>query len=253
MKIFLSKLISAFVIPPGCFVIALLFLFFFVPRRFKGVMLFAALLFYAMSIQPVSDALLKPLENAYPPITAAEAVASPPQAIVVLGAGSIIGSPEAGEKEDTLSADAVKRALYAFTLRNKYLVPIVFSGGKVFDYEQETEAAVAKRLYESLGLPARRFVAEGESRNTWENAQETAKLKYKTVILVSSAYHMKRAIYCFEKNGMTVIPAPTDYKTDRGRKYDVLSYMPSNIYFRNTCLAFHEYVGLLYYVVAYRK
>jgi len=213
--------------------------------------------FYAVSIQPVSDFLLKPLENAWPPLS--EYLDKDwPQAIIVLGGGTVQGSPEAGKGKDTLSADALKRAVYAYTLRDTFAVPIVFTGGKVFDYAQEPEAAAAGRLFESLGLDSERIILETKSRNTWENARECAKLfseekiEIKRAILVTSAYHVKRGVYCFERNGIYVMPAPTDYKCERGRRYDFLSFMPSMMSLQNTYFALHEYVGLLYYVIAYR-
>jgi len=249
--IFISKLFTVLLLPPGCFFLGLILLIFFVPRRFKYFMVLITLFFYVLSIQPVSDFLLKPLEDAYPPLSA-EASGDWPQAIVVLGGGTIQGSPEAGTGRDTLSSDAMKRAVYAFTLRDIFPVPIIFSGGKVFEYDQEAEAVAAGRLYESLGLPPEQFIAETESRNTWENAVETAKLGIERAILVTSAYHIKRGIYCFENNGITVIPAPTDYKCDRIRKYDFLSFLPSNGALNNTYIALHEYIGLLYYIIIYR-
>jgi len=244
-------------LPPGFFILVLL-LFIFIPRRFKPFLLMITISFYLLSIRPVSDFLLKPLENAYPPLSA-DVERNWPQAVVVLGGGIVQGSPEAGAGHDTLSPDAVKRAVYAFTLRDIFPVPIIFSGGKVFENGQESEAAAAGRLYESLGLPQRRFIAESKSRNTWENARETAKLlseknhEQKKIILVTSAYHVKRGVYCFERNGISVIPAPTDYKCDRGRKYDFFSFVPSMDYLRNSWLALHEYVGLFYYIVSYRN
>jgi uncharacterized SAM-binding protein YcdF (DUF218 family) len=244
-----SKILTTLILPPGCFVIVLLIIVLFVPRRFKAFPAFVMMFLYAFSIQPVSDFFMKPLENAYPPLSK-EFSKSWPDAIVVLGGGTVIGSPETEEGHDALASDALNRAVYAYTLRGLFNAPIVFSGGKVFDYNQESEASAAGKLLETLGLPSRRFVAEDQSRTTWENARETAKMGYKKVILVTSAYHMKRSVYCFEQNGMTVATAPTDYKTDRGRKYDVISFMPSMNSFRNTYLAFHEYVGLLYYIIA---
>lgn len=279
--IFISKLLTALLLPPGCFFLALVLLTIFVPRKLRGFTLAVTLLLYILSIQPISDFLLRPLENAYSPLPvddiavirnfiSKEADALPctankdtingvwPQAIVVLGDGTIQGSPEAGEGRDTLSPGAMKRVVYAFTLRDVYAIPFVFSGGKVFEHNQETEAAAAGRLFTKLGLPARRFIGESESRNTWENAKETAALfaerkpVVERAILVTSAYHVKRAVYCFERNGISVIPAPTDYKCDRGRKYDVLSFLPSMNSFRNSQLALHEYIGLLYYIIKYK-
>jgi uncharacterized SAM-binding protein YcdF (DUF218 family) len=254
--IFLSKIITAFILPPGCIIAVLILLIFFVPRKIKYYLGIVTFFLYLLSIQPVSDLLLKPLENAYPPFLS-DINEYEFDSIVVLGGGTIMGSPEA-VKQDTLSADAMKRAVYGFILSNKYPVPVIFSGGKVFEYNQEPEAVVAGYLYEALGLPSLRFIAETESRNTWENAKETAKLEIpelteiKKIVLVTSAYHMKRSVYCFESNGISVIPAPTDYKCYRGQKYDLLSFIPLMTYLRNSQLALHEYIGLLYYPIVYR-
>jgi len=259
--IFLSKIATILLLPPGCFIIALLLLVIFLPRRFKVFPLFLSFIVYFLSIAPVSDFFLKPLENACPPLKE-DVMSEWPQAIIVLGGGTVRNSPEAGAGKDVLLPDAMKRAVYAFTLCGRFPVPVVFSGGKVFENDQEAEAVCAGRLFESLGLPSERFIPEDKSRNTWENARETAKVvignpdsgdqKIKRAILVTSAYHIKRGVYCFENNGISVIPAPTDYKCGRGAKFDFFSFLPSMGSLGNTWLALHEYIGLLYYVIAYR-
>ena len=256
--VFVSKLLTALFLPPGCVILILIILIIFSRWKIKIFLGMLVLFFYAISIQPVSDFLLKPLENAWPPLPE-DTDKTWPQAIVVLGGGTVQGSPEAGEGHDALSSDAFKRDVYAYTLRNTFRVPLVFTGGKVFDYDQEPEAVAAGRLFETLGLDSRRIILETESRNTWENAREISKLfsdketVLERAILVTSAYHVKRGVFCFESNGISVIPAPTDYKCDRGRRYDFFSFMPSAIYLENTWLALHEYIGLLYYVIAYRQ
>jgi len=249
--IFLSKVFTYLILPPGCFIVVLFFVVIFLPKK-KKIFPFLALLFiYLLSIQPVSDLLLKPLENAYPPLSS-ELIKNWPQAVVILGGGTIQGSPEAGEGKDTLTSDAMKRVVYAFSLHNTFNVPFVFTGGKVFEYGQEPEAITAGRLLISLGLPNNRIVLETTSRNTWENARETARLGFEKVVLVTSAYHVKRGVYCFKRQGISVIAAPTDYKCDRGRNYDFFSFMPTIGCLNNSWLAIHEYIGLLTYRIIYR-
>jgi uncharacterized SAM-binding protein YcdF (DUF218 family) len=245
--IIISKIFTALLLPPGCIIAGLLLC---ILRRFRFILISITVILYLLSIEPVSDFLLRPLENAYPPLTVEKS--ETPQAIVVLGGGTIQGSPEAGTGHDSLAVDAVKRVVYAYGLRNNFSAPYVFSGGKVFEHNQEPEAVTAERLFKSLGLNPRRFIAESASRNTWENAKETAKLGYKKVMIVTSAYHMKRSVYSFERNGMSVIPAPTDYKCERGRRYDFFSFMPSMIFLHISYTAIHEYIGVLYYRMVYR-
>jgi uncharacterized SAM-binding protein YcdF (DUF218 family) len=207
-------------------------------------------LLYALSIRPVSDLLLRPLEDAFPPLSGLESGGLEPEAIVVLGGGVVLGSPDNAIGEggrDSLSADAVKRAVYAFTLRDDFPVPYVFSGGRVADYNKESEADIAGRLFRALGMAPERILLETNSHNTWENARETAKLGYQEIILVSSAYHMRRSVFCFERFGMTVIPAPTDYKCDRGRNYVFLCFLPAVAHLGTSCMALREYIGLLTY------
>jgi uncharacterized SAM-binding protein YcdF (DUF218 family) len=63
---------------------------------------------------------------------------------------------------------------------------------------------------------------------------------------------MPRSVFCFEQNGISVIPAPTDYKCARGQRYDIFSFLPSMDSLGNAHLALHEYVGLLFYRLIYR-
>jgi len=251
IMIFISKLVTALLLPPGCIVLGLLLITLCIPRRYKVFLGLVTALLYLLSIQPIADALLRPLEDAYPPLSV-YAVGDGPQAIVVLGGGTVQNSPEAVMGRDTLGPDALKRAVYAFGLRDDFPVPYIFCGGKVFEHEQEPEAITAGRVFTSLGLPFERLILETNSRNTWGNAKETAMLGITQAILVTSAYHMSRGVYCFERNGVSVIPAPTDYKCDRNRKYDFFSFMPSMGYLYSTYLALHEYIGLISYRLVYR-
>ena len=249
--IFFSKFFTILILPPGCFIVIFILIFIFLPKKKKLFPFLALLFLYLLSTQPVSDLLLKPLENSYPPLSQ-EFKKDWPQAVVILGGGTVQSSPETGAGKDTLTPDAMKRVVYAFSLRDTFNVPFVLSGGKVFEYGQEPEAVTAARLLASLGLPDKRIVLETTSRNTWENARETMILGFEKVVLVTSAYHMKRSMYCFDRQGVSVIAAPTDYKCDRGRKYDFFSFMPSMSYLNYSWLALHEYIGLLTYKVIYR-
>jgi uncharacterized SAM-binding protein YcdF (DUF218 family) len=248
--VFFSKIFTVFALPPGCIILGLfIFAAFFLRRRAnKCIAAGIGAVLYLLSVEPVQDLLLFPLENRYPPLSG-EAPGA--QAIVVLGGGTVQASPEAGEGRDSLSAHSLKRLVYAFGLRDRYPAVYILSGGKVFDYGQETEADVAARFLVSLGLPPERVKTETESRNTWQNARSAAGFGYRKVVLVTSAWHMPRSVFCFEKNGISVIPAPTDYYCARNSKYDLLSFLPSMGAFLGTTTALHEYLGILSYRILY--
>jgi uncharacterized SAM-binding protein YcdF (DUF218 family) len=185
---------------------------------------------YLLSIEPVKDLLLRPPEDASPPFDPG---------------GSVRASPEAGG--DTLSDSAPKRAVSAFSLRASFTGPYIASGGRVFDYGQEAD--VAGRLLVSPGLPAFRSPKKTESRNTRQNARNTAPLfGYKIIILITSAYHMRREVFCFANNGFRVVPALTAYLGSRASRYNVMSLLPSADAFSE---ALREYAGPLYYRLAY--
>jgi uncharacterized SAM-binding protein YcdF (DUF218 family) len=62
---------------------------------------------------------------------------------------------------------------------------------------------------------------------------------------------MKRSILSFEKAGIKVIPFPTGFKTWQNKKYEWEDYLPNVAALEIASTAIHEYIGLLFYKVAY--
>jgi uncharacterized SAM-binding protein YcdF (DUF218 family) len=256
--VFFVKILTALILPPGCIILGMLILG-FIPRcrgSIRWILRGMGVLCYLLAIEPIQDLILHPLEDRYPPLPVETDLPrdGAAEALVILGGGTIQGSPEAGEYRDSLSASALKRLVYGFNLKNRFTGAYVLTGGKVFDYGQEAEAAVAAGILSLLGLEPKRILTETESRNTWQNARNVAeRFGYQKVILVTSAYHMPRSVFCFEKNGIMVIPAPTDYYSNRNKSYDLFSFLPSMDAFFGTWIALHEYLGLVYYRLVYSR
>lgn len=251
----LSKIFISFLIPPGLFVtvsvLSIIFLFAGKMRLARFLLFAGAALLYLISIEPVMDGLLFGLENRYKPMEALDP--DTVSTIVVLGGGGVIcSSPDKGG-EASLSSDSLKRVMYARTLHERYGLPIIVSGGNaVINTVCETESSVAKRTLMMLGVDESKILEEGDSRNTWENALNIQKLyRPGRVVLVTSSYHMRRSVYCFERNNVRCVPAPTDYKSRRAR-YNYRSFLPRMSSFRGSHLAMKEWLGLLYYRVRYR-
>jgi uncharacterized SAM-binding protein YcdF (DUF218 family) len=117
-------------------------------------------------------------------------------------------------------------------------------------FAERPEAEFALRLLESLGVPNGRVVAEDKSRNTVENARFSRELAQpkpgERWLLVTSAYHLPRAIGIFRKAGFPVEAYPVDWRT-RGTG-DVLRPFPTlGEGLRRTDTAMREWVGLLAY------
>jgi uncharacterized SAM-binding protein YcdF (DUF218 family) len=242
-----GKILASLVLPPGLFIVlivAALVLMRFGKRKAATLVLVVnAALCYLLSTTVVASILVAPLENAYPPVSGAADAA----AIVVLGGGYNNRSPEYGG-EPSLSPEAEKRAIYGFELLRRFNLPLVYSGGAGFALHMTTsEAEVAGRLWLSLGVQIERMTLEKASVDTKTNASNVAALlRGKKIILVTSAYHMPRAILSFKKAGMIVIPAPTYYRAKRSA-ITWADFLPNAGALETSFAALHEYVGVVYY------
>jgi len=112
-----------------------------------------------------------------------------------------------------------------------------------------TEAEVARRLFDSLGLSGERVVFEDRSRNTWENAVESravaAPQPGETWLLVTSASHMPRAMGCFRRAGFAVTAWPVNYSTQPGGRGWFAPPFAARL--GQAEWAIREYVGLAVY------
>ena len=100
----------------------------------------------------------------------------------------------------------------------------------------------------SLGVAAKDIIVESNSRNTLESALALKKIGRGRVILVTSAYHMKRAVAMLNKMDMDVIAAPADYISEQ-RRVSFYSFIPtaSNLVVSNTAIS--EYMSLTWYKI----
>lgn len=244
--LYIVKLFYAWFLPPGLFMLLLLIAYVLYNRTQKVRYFFVALtLIYLLSISFVCNPLLKPLENYYsqPNLSALQKA----DAIVVLGGGSV-GGVKDFDGEGQVGADPANRLFMGIRLHRALNLPIILSGGQVFSYTG-TEADIEYRLLKSAGIEEKFLLKENRSRNTVENARFTKQLcenmGFKKVILVTSGYHLPRSVLIFEREGMNVIPYPTDYKIGRELIVDAFSFSPSFGNVNNSALAMKEYLGIL--------
>jgi uncharacterized SAM-binding protein YcdF (DUF218 family) len=161
------------------------------------------------STPAVSDWLRQRVEAPYPGLRA-EAL---PRADAIVVLGGAMSPPTSIDPSPNLS-DAADRVWVAARVFKAGKAPIVLaSGGSSPGFVPEAESM--RMLLADLGVPADRVLLESRSRTTRENAEFSAPLlrqrKVRTILLVTSALHMRRATLEFERIGMKVIPAATDY------------------------------------------
>jgi uncharacterized SAM-binding protein YcdF (DUF218 family) len=137
-------------------------------------------------------------------------------AVVVLsGMVSAEASAATDEVELNAASDRVVRALELF--RAGRVRHVVISGGPPFPRGREpTEPELLRDRLVAWGVPAERILVETRSRNTRENAVETARLlaerKLESVVLVTSASHAPRALGCFRAVGLAPDLLPVDHR-----------------------------------------
>lgn len=101
------------------------------------------------------------------------------------------------------------------------------------------------------GIPKEDIIWENESRNTYENALYSAKIvqndfQNKNYLLISSAFHLRRARKCFEKQGIKVDTFSTDFYTS-DRKITPRSFLPSQHSLASVSILSHELMGYMVY------
>jgi len=253
-----GKILQSIALPPGIFIMGLIALAIMSARaRRKAATITAALMaifLYALSIDPCATALSRALESRLPPLASASiAVERGATDVVALGGGVLPRSPEYGGKA-ALAGTSAMRAAAALRIARETGLPLLFSGGGIKgDDSEESEAEAARRFWIGLGANPSRIRIETESRDTDENARLVAAMVGKgPIVLVTSASHMPRAVLAFNKAGVEVIPAPTDYRANArvspSKPYP-LGWLPKAEYLAVTAWALHEYIGLLYYTV----
>ena len=129
---------------------------------------------------------------------------------------------------------------------------MLVSGGLETSQDPPLAQLLAEVLSHDYGIVAK--WQEARSRNTAENAIYSSNILkgagIERVILVTHAWHMKRAYDAFMANGMTVIPAPTAFY-GRPQTYRRTEFIPSGHAFRMSGYAIHETLGSEWYALRY--
>lgn len=166
------------------------------------------------------------------------------QAIVVLGADVHRGADGAPDTLGTFSSERVVGAAAAY---RRLHLPIAVSGGPADDSSAAAGDLMKAALAQDFGIPV--TWDEDRSTTTWENAADTKPLLdaagITDVVLVTHAWHMRRALWCFERIGLHALPWPTPrdaLRTDRIR-----DFLPRPGSLQASFFALHELIGGVYY------
>ncbi len=206
-----------------------------------------------LGLSPVANWLILPLESRFPkPALDGRTI----DGIVMLG-GAVLERQSAAHDEIALN-DAGERILALVELGRRFpQAKLVVTGGAGFySGATTTEAEVLRTRIGRLGLPAERIIFEDRSVNTHENAAFSKVLAQprpgETWLLVTSAWHIPRAVGIFRAAGWPVLAYPVDFRTagwpDAGRGF----YSVSDG-LRRADVAMREWVGLVAYRITGRS
>ena len=247
---YVKKLTTPFIVPPGIFIL-LLFIagtWLLVKRsRKNGLMLiFIGIFMWISALGPVSRLLFKGLESEFEMPTALQG-----DVIILLGGGMDDRAPDL-TGIGIPSQVMLERIVAAARLQKRLHVPVIVSGGG-YPYQKISEAEVTERYLVDLGVPPDKILLETKSRDTIENAKYTKiicdRIGFQNPVLVTSSYHLKRALLSFRKVGMRVFPFPVGIGSADPVEFVWTDVLPTD--YHDISVALREYIGYVLYRFIY--
>ena len=248
MSFVIAKILLYLILPPASLIFLMAVGFLVTAfKRVLGVVLIVSgfLLLYLFSIVPVSDFLLRTLERNNPPVQETREQAD---AIVVLAGGvRDLSWLNLGPQP---SATSTERLVAGVRRYRELHIPLVIIGGNGDPFEQEIkEAGAMGRIAKGIGVPEKDMTTENAPRNTLESARAARKLiRGNRIILVTSAYHMKRSSAMFRKQGFDVVPAPAGYRCEQ-RRISLYSLIPRAGSLDDSSAALSEFLSIFWYTI----
>lgn len=247
----LSKLFWAMLRPDSWIILGLILSYIAVwvkrYRLTRFLLSVTAVIVLIIAIFPVGDVLRAPLEREFPQQTASDAI----DGIVLLGGSASVDL--SSEWNQVQLNESAERLTAGLALARRFPdAKIIFTGGNaelLKGKEFSTEAGIAEAFFAEQGLDPERITFERKARNTYENAIFSYDLanpsRDERWILVTSAYHMPRAMATFRKAGWeTIVAYPVDYRSLpfwQGVEWDFSGHLEA------LNVAVKEYVGLIAY------
>lgn len=246
-----SKILAFFTKPSNLlFLLAILGLVLMLTRYVRAgrkILVTAVILLLVFGISPLGRQLVLVLEGRFPSWDASRGA---PDGIIVLG-GAISPDISAARGEIALGGAAERMTVVAQLARRYPKAKVVFTGGTPALFGGPREADYVRALWESFGIAPDRIILERDSRNTVENATMSKALldpkPGERWLLVTSSWHMPRAVGVFRKAGFPIEPYPVDWVStgDELGKPELSESFAGGLHAIDN--AAHEWVGMLIY------
>ncbi|MES2382085.1 MAG: ElyC/SanA/YdcF family protein [Bacteroidota bacterium] len=193
--------------------------------------------------QPLSSIFINSLENDYECLTDSNKI-NEAQYIVVLGGG--YSKEENIPATSQLNSSSLARLIEGMRLKRiNTSATLIFSGGNNDHDNKESEAEIYQLAYKTISNDTSWQILSERPHNTRSEADETFKLiGNKPIIIVTTAWHMPRAMYLFKQAGCNAIAAPCDYLA---KEIHYIPDLPNSNSIKQFEMAFHEYIGIAAY------
>ena len=216
--------------------------------KLKSFLLFLTFLTLFIFSNPlISNKLVKYIELPYLPVKLSEVPVS--DFIVVLSGGMVHQI-----KNDVHEWSDPDRFFAGIKLLNtKKGKKIIYTGGSLpWEKKKKSEGELLKVISMDFGINENDILITEKVQNTYDEAKATSNLikKEAKIILVTSAFHMARSKFLFEKRGFTVFPYPVDFKF-KNNKITFMDFIPSADSLSRSSFVIRELLGRLYYRFKY--
>jgi uncharacterized SAM-binding protein YcdF (DUF218 family) len=201
----------------------------------------ATIIAYAGATVPGGDLLLGPLERAYPPLRAHQPLPAVPYVVVL---GSAYAPRDDIPVTSALDDEGLRRIVEGVRLvRQLPGARLIASGGA---RPGGVPAALGYALLaRTFGVDPASIIVLDASLDTADEARAVAaRIGATPFILVTSSFHMPRAVRLMQQAGAHPIPAPTGQRAGGAFRYDLRAWLPTSRGLRKSEAALHEYVGL---------
>jgi uncharacterized SAM-binding protein YcdF (DUF218 family) len=154
----------------------------------------------------------------------------------------------------TKGVDRVLHTIQLYKLHKIKKILVTGGSGLVLNEHNDIEAENIRKTILFACIPDSDIILEPKAKNTHENALFSTSIIKKNFpnrkyLLVTSAYHMRRSLACFEKEGLPVDPFPVDFNAEE-RKYTPDNFLPSSEALQSWDTLFKEWFGMLAYKIS---
>jgi len=241
----LKKIISMFIMP---FPLGMIFIITGVILLYKNrvtkaklILTFSIIWMFFISYAPLVNYVLYNFEESYPSLKQA------PENIKYI---YVLGGGHSSDDKHPITSQVNEASLVRLNegirlyRQLKGQASIVVSGYSGM-YDSTPHAKMQEKLALALGVKKSNLIVRPEPRDTHEEALAAKDLiGTQPFIVVTSAFHMKRAMNFFKEEGLKPIPAPTQHLAEVGRPY--YSGFFSADALKKSHIVFHEILGLIW-------